>query len=124
MAAIGEPLEPYQMRRQGGSDVGLTFDGQHGIVLAAEHQSWTLDAMQIRKEVEVVAFAAGPREPLQHLRPIDRAPCHIRIARDARVMRHGEPYPGGNRGLIRLSLLFQKAPPRQRADLWSAETLE
>ena len=59
VAAIGKPLELHEMRRQGRCDIRLTFDRVHRVVLAAEHQSWALDSMQIRHQVVVVALASG-----------------------------------------------------------------
>ena len=53
MPAIFEPLELDEMRRKRGRNVGLAFDRQHRIVVAAEHQGRTLDAVKIAELVRL-----------------------------------------------------------------------
>src|SRR6185437_7633972 len=97
--AIGELLEPHQMRGKGRRDVGLALDGMDRIILAAEQEGRALDATQLRKHVEPTTFAAGSTEPAQHIRSGDHAPRRIRVAWNARVMRHRESPPGVERRL-------------------------
>lgn len=56
MPAIGKPFELNQMRRKRRRDVRLALDRMHRIVLTAEHQGRTLNAMKIGKHVERVAL--------------------------------------------------------------------
>src|SRR5204862_5201249 len=124
VAAIGKPLELHEMRRQGGCDIRLTFDRVHRVVLAAEHQGWALDPMQIRKQVEAVALAIRSGEPEQHVRPTDGAARHVRIARTAEVMRYRQSSPGVERSLAGVAFDFQKMASRQRTDFGTAKALE
>ena len=112
------------MRRQCGGDLRLAFDRVYRVVLAAEHQRWTQDAGEVREHVEGMALAARFGEPLQHFRPVDRAARHVRIARNSRIQRNGQPCPGVERGLIGVALNLQEPAPRQRADFRAAEALE
>src|SRR5439155_8685011 len=113
-----------EMRRQRGCDIRLGLDRMDRIVFTAEDQSWTLDAVKIPEHVERAGFAARSCEPMQHLRPADRAARRVRIARNARVQRHGELSPGLERSLIGMPLNLQEAAARQRSHLWPSEAFE
>ena len=59
-----------------------------------------------------------------HLRPVDGAARHVRIARGPEVKRHGQPPPRVARGLVRMAAKLQKAAARQRAYFRAAKALE
>src|SRR5436190_23669486 len=71
-----------------------------------------------------MAFATvGAREPLQHVLPDDCA-TQCAVARLACVERHCEPSPFGDRGLVRLAFVDEKAAVGECANLRSAEATE
>jgi hypothetical protein len=80
--------------------------------------------VQIAEHVEAAAFAARSGEPLQHLEPVDGTVRHVGIARDARVMRHGQPSPGVDRGQVGVAFFLQEPAARQRSYFRAAEALE
>jgi hypothetical protein len=61
--AIFKSFELDEMRRERGCDVRLAFDRMDRVVLAAEHEGRTLDAMKIGEHIEGVAFAPRLCEP-------------------------------------------------------------
>ena len=119
-----EPLELHEVRRQGCCDVGLALDRVDRVIFAAKHQRRAADTAEPCQHVEGLALAAGLAEPAQHLGPADRAPDGVGIARNARVVRHREPPPCIEPGLVRLTADLQETPPRQRADFGPAKALE
>src|ERR1700694_1310621 len=122
--AIGKSLELHQMRRERCRNIRLALDRVNRIVLSAEHEGRTLDAVKIREHVERVAFTAGFRKPLQHLGPADCTACHIWIARSARVERKGQSSPRIERGLVRVTLNLEESAARQGADFRAAKSLK
>lgn len=65
--AIRKSFELHEMCGERRRNVGLAFYRQHRIVLASEYKGRALDAAEIRKHVECVAFTARSCEPMQHL---------------------------------------------------------
>ena len=112
------------MRRQGVCDIGLALDRVHRVVLAAEHQRRTLDAMQIGEKMIAVALAIGSREPEQHFRPADRAARHVRIACLAEVVRHRQPSPFIERGLAGVTSDHEDMAAHQGAGFGIAKAFE
>src|SRR4029453_19396340 len=96
----------------------------HRIVFAAHHKGRALDAMEVGEHVEGVALAARSGEPLRHLRPVEGAARHIRIAWGSEVKRHRQLPPRVARGLVRMAVKLQEAAARQRAYFRAAKALE
>ena len=107
-----------KIRPNGGRNIALTLDGQHGIQLTTEYKCRALDALERRQEIKDSPFSPGPIEPGGDRRVEHDAFGYLGVGLRSGVERQSNLEPGSEN--FGACVTFDESLPREVACPWAA----